>query len=108
MPPNRGQGGLYQIKGNTLRLLRTNSTEANFQAKLTEFKIHLFERIYPHTLINKILFKNRRQALLKKPTDKKKEIFPFATQSQPAVLNLHIEMDTSGKEKWTVQMEFKF
>ena len=55
------------IKGEALRLLRTNSSKENFQKGLEEFQKHLRERGYPQNLItlthSEIHFENRKEAL---------------------------------------------
>ena len=55
------------IKGEALRLLRTNSSEKSFDENLTRFKTHLWARGYPHNLIKKITsevkFTERKSAL---------------------------------------------
>ena len=43
------------IKGEALRLLRTNSSKIMFEEKITNFKSHLLQRGYPEDLINTIL-----------------------------------------------------
>ena len=59
------------IKGEALRLLRTNSSELIFEEKITNFKAHLLQRGYPEDLINTTLsevnFKDRKLVLQQKP-----------------------------------------
>ena len=43
------------IKGEALRLLRTNSSKIMFEEKITNFKSHLLQRGYPEDLINTTL-----------------------------------------------------
>ena len=43
------------IKGEALRLLRTNSSKIIFEEKITNFKAHLLQRGYPEDLINTTL-----------------------------------------------------
>ena len=43
------------IKGEALRLLRTNSSKIIFEEKITNFKSHLLQRGYPEDLINTTL-----------------------------------------------------
>ena len=43
------------IKGEALRLLRTNSTETKFEENICNFKSHLRVRGYPDDLVNRIL-----------------------------------------------------
>ena len=58
------------IKGEALRLLRTNSSKIIFQEKITNFKSHPLQRGYPEDLINTTLsevnFKERKLALQQK------------------------------------------
>ena len=79
------------IKGETLRLLRTNSSKIIFEEKITNFKSHLLQRGYPEDLINTTLsevnFKDRKLALQQKHKGNLR-ILPFVTQYQPSVLNL--------------------
>ncbi|PFX24782.1 hypothetical protein AWC38_SpisGene25758 [Stylophora pistillata] len=79
------------IKGEALRLLRTNSSQTIFEEKIANFKAHLLKRGYPEALINTTLsevnFKNRKLALQQKPKTNQR-ILPFITQYQPPVPNL--------------------
>ena len=79
------------IKGEALRLLRTNSSKIIFEEKITNFKSHLLQRGYPEDLINTTLsevnFKDRKLALQQKQK-RNLWILPFVTQYQPSVLNL--------------------
>ena len=79
------------IKGEALRLLRTNSSKIIFEEKITNFKAHLLQRGYPEDLINTTLsevnFKDRKLALQQKPKTNQR-ILPFVTQYQPSVPNL--------------------
>ena len=79
------------IKGEALRLLRTNSSQTIFEEKIANFKAHLLKRGYPEDLINTTLsevnFKNRKLALQQKPKTNQR-ILPFVTQYQPSVPNL--------------------
>ena len=55
------------IKGEALRLFRTNSSEHTFKENIANFKLRLFERGYPVNLVNNALaeiqFKERESAL---------------------------------------------
>lgn len=87
------------VKGEGLRLLRTNSSQETFIEKIRIFKLRLWATGYPNKLIDKTLsevkFSDRKKAL-KENTRVRKEILPFVTQYNPAVPNLkHILM-----EKW--------
>ena len=79
------------IKGEALRLLRTNSCKEIFQEKIKNFKSHLLDRGYPENLIQTTLsqvnFEDRKLALQPKEKENKR-ILPFVTQYQPAVPNL--------------------
>ena len=79
------------IKGEALRLLRTNSTKATFEEKIRHFESRLIERGYPKNLVQRtlseVIFENRKQALQQKPHTNK-TILPFVTQYQPSVTNL--------------------
>ena len=79
------------IKGEALRLLRTNSTKATFEEKIRRFESRLIERGYPKNLVQRtlseVIFENRKQALQQKPHTNK-TILPFVTQYHPSVTNL--------------------
>ena len=79
------------IKGEALRLLRTNSSKELFEEKIKNFKSHLIERGYPENLIittlSEVIFEDRKLALQKKHKENKR-ILPFVTQYQPLVPNL--------------------
>ena len=94
-PPGAKKGF---VKGEGLRLLRTNSSNKTFEENITTFKKHLMERDYPENFINtlsEVKFQERTQALLKRNKTKKR-ISPFVTQCHPAVPNLK----ESLKRKW--------
>ena len=80
------------IKGEALRLLRTNSSEILFEERVKTFKQHLFQRGYPQNLIQKTLsdvkFEDRKLALQQRKNKENKRILPFVTQYQPSVPNL--------------------
>jgi len=70
------------INGKTIRLLRTNSSQKNFQGSLSNCKTRLLARGYPKNLVERILskvsFAGRQSAL----TQKKKtheQLLPFVT-----------------------------
>ena len=87
-PPGVSKGF---IKGEALRLLRTNSSETTFDENIRLFKSRLHVRGYPETLVNKVLsgvkFEETKSALLQKDKTHRK-ILPFVTQYHPAVPNL--------------------
>ena len=87
------------VKGEGLRLLRTNSSQETFVENIRIFKLRLRARGYPNNFIDKTLsevkFSDRKKAL-QENTRVRKEILPFVTQYNPSVPNLkHILM-----EKW--------
>ena len=80
------------IKGEALRLLRTNSSENEFKSKISHFRASLIERGYPESLIaalhsqisnlrtgNKLSYRNAKNI---------SESYPFVTQCRPTVPNL--------------------
>ena len=79
------------IKGEALRLLRTNSIKENFYKHKRDFEQRLCDRGYPAALVHKILtevqFSDRTEALRNK-TKNAKEILPFVTTYNPATPNL--------------------
>ena len=79
------------IKGEALRLLRTNSVKENFEKNKREFEERICQRGYPVKLVQKILsevqFSDRQEALRNK-TKQTKEILPFVTTFNPAAPNL--------------------
>ena len=86
-PPGVSKGF---IKGKTLRLLWTNSSETTFNENIRQLKSCLRVRGYPNTLVNKVLseviFEERKSALQQKEKTHK-SILPFVTQYLPAVPN---------------------
>ena len=86
-PPGAKKGF---VKGQALRLLRTNSSIKMFEENITTFKKHLLERGYPQNLtkntLSEVKFHDRTQALLQQNKTKKR-ILPFITQYHPAVPN---------------------
>ena len=79
------------IKGEAIRLLRTNSSKTTFEDSLVKFKEHLRTRSYPKTVMERsfsgVNFAARPSAL----TQKKKaneRILPFVTTYYSAVDNL--------------------
>ena len=70
------------IKGETQRLLRTNSVKKKFESSKRDFKFRLLERGQPQKLVNKIQaevdFSSRNNALKYKPKTSK-NILPFVT-----------------------------
>ena len=84
-PPGAKKGF---VKGEALRLLRTNSSIKTFEENISRFKKHLMERGYPQSFIKNTLsevkFQERTQALLQRNKTNKR-ILPFIIQYHPAV-----------------------
>jgi hypothetical protein len=79
------------IKGEALRLLRTNSSKAAFEDSISNFKSRLISRGYPEKMIQKTLSEvnfNNRQSALQQKTKSNKQILPFVTTYHPSVRNL--------------------
>ena len=80
------------VKGEALRLLKTNSSKTLFEKKIRTFKKHLAKRGYPKGFIKKknlaqVNFQNRSQALQQKNKENKR-ILAFVAQYHPSVPNL--------------------
>ena len=71
------------IKGQALRLLRTNSSKTLFEESINNFKSRLRDRGYPNNIVEKTLaevkFTERKYALQEK-LKVRKTILPFAIQ----------------------------
>ena len=79
------------IKGEALRLLRTNFSETAFNESITNFKSPLIARGYPYKMIKKTLSKVSfagRQSALQQKAKAQKQILPFVTTYHPSVCNL--------------------
>ena len=89
----------WSLKGEALRLLRTNSSRTTFEENIYNFKSRLLVRGYPkrliETLLSDVKFTERESALRKK-NENRKELLPLITQHQPSVLNLKNVL----MEKW--------
>ena len=76
------------IKGEALRLLRTNSSKVMFEENIKNFRTRLTSRGYPNNLVDKILsevkFAERKNALTLTQKAHKK-ILPFVTQFHPSL-----------------------
>ena len=76
------------VKGEALRLLRTNSSKDMFDKNIKNFRTRLISRGYPNSLVDKILsevnFADRKNALTQKQKAHKK-ILPFVTRFQPSL-----------------------
>ena len=80
------------IKGEALRLLRTNSSHSTFNKNMQSFKTRLKNRGYPNEFLEKHLFevnfKDRKRSLGNKDKSTKNKILPFITQYHPALPNV--------------------
>ena len=84
-------------RGEALRLLRTNPSNARLDEHITLFKQRLQHRGYPDNLLNKTLsevkFSQRMSALHNKQKTRKR-ILPFVTEYRPSMPDLkHILMN---------------
>ena len=95
------------IKGEALRILRTNSSETAVKTAVSQFKTNLIQRGYPETLVSttlaEIAFEGRNSALQQKRKENKR-IWPFVTQYRPSVPNLkqilmRIEVNPQNSQK---------
>ena len=88
-PPGVAKGF---IKGEALRLLRTNSSPQTFEENITNFATRLKNRGYPTAIVEKHLsevkFCERKTSLGQKNKTARKKILPFVTQYHPALPNL--------------------
>ena len=88
-PPSLKKGF---VKGEALRILRTNSSKTTFEENISNFKIRLIDRGYPQTMIENLLsdikFTERESALLKHNNKEEKEILPFVTRYRSSVSTL--------------------
>ena len=81
------------IKGEALRLLRTNSSEITFEENMKNFATRLRNRDYPATTVEKpdlpeVIFTDRKKALEQRNKNARKKILPFLTQYHPVLPNL--------------------
>ena len=80
------------IKGEALRLLRTNSSQLSFEENMRYFKTRLQNRGYPARIVEKhlseIKFSDREMSLAQKNKTARKKILPSVTQYHPALPNL--------------------
>ena len=80
------------IKGEALRLLRTNSSVLTFNNNMPSFRTRLKNRGYPNKFSEKILcavnFTDRERSLENKDNSTQKKILPFPKQYHPALPNL--------------------
>ena len=79
------------VKGEAIRLLRTNSNANEFRTQINNFKKRLLERGYKETQIEETLaevkFEGRSASLKNKPKGKQ-NILPFVTEFNPAKPNI--------------------
>ena len=72
------------IKGEALRLLRTNSSQFTFEVNMSNFKTCLQNRDYPARIVEKhlsqITLSNKVMSLAQKNKTAPKKILPFVTQ----------------------------
>ena len=80
------------IKGEALRLLRTNSSQTTFEENIRNFATRLESRGYPTATVEKHLsevkFSERKTSLTNRNKTAQKKILPFVTQYHPALPNL--------------------
>ena len=80
------------IKGEAIRLLRTNSSKTTFEKCLTNFKRRLEARGYPKKYIesslSEVTFDSRQSALNQQKHKTAERILPFVTTYHPAVKKL--------------------
>ena len=90
--PTRARArGSPAIKGEALRLLRTNSFQFTFEENMSNFKTILQNRDYLNRIVGKhlseIKFSDTEMSLAKKNKTAPKKILPFVTQNHPALPN---------------------
>ena len=82
------------IKGEVLRLLRTNSDKKSFETHKRNFELRLSQLGYSLTLIRKIItevkFSQRSKALTQSKCKTKNKVLPFVTTFNPCLQNLKI------------------
>ena len=80
------------IKGEALRLLRTNSSQITFERNVRNFQNRLIERSHLATILRKYLsevkFADRKTALQQRNKSARKKLLPFLTQYHPALPSL--------------------
>ena len=76
------------IKGEALRLLRTNSSEITFEENKRNFSTRFKNRDYPAATVERhlseVIFVDRKKALEQRNKNASKKILPFVTQYHPA------------------------
>ena len=77
------------IKGEALRLLRTNSSQITFERNIRNFQNRLLERGSPAAILRKYLpgvkYADRKTALQQRNKSARKKFLPFVTQYHPAL-----------------------
>ena len=80
------------IKGEALRLLRTNSSQITFERNIRNFQNRLLERGYPAAILRKNLsevkFADGKTALQQRDKSAGKKLLPFVTQYDPGLPTL--------------------
>ena len=87
------------LKGDALRLLRTNSSEKTFEENVTNFKQRLRMGGYRDKVIDKHLSEGKhheRMSALQNKTKTHKKILPFVAEYRPSVPNLKKSSCTNG------------
>ena len=92
-PPEISEG---LIKGEALRLLRTNSSKSAFEEKIRNFIDRLRMRGYPH-ILSEVKFTERESDLQQRQKTQNKPL-PFVTQYHPSVADL--QRIFMGKWHW--------
>ena len=113
-PPGVSKGF---IKGEALRLLRTNSSKTTFEENIRNFRVRLRMRGYPRNLVDLILSEvkfteTETESALQQRQKTQNKPLPFVTQYHPSVPNLKkILMEQwhwieSGNCVWSVNTLF--
>ena len=88
-PPGMKKGF---IKGEVLRLLRTNSSQITFERNIRNFHNCLLERGYPAAILRKYLSEVKvaysKTALQQRNKSARKQLLPFVRQYHPALPSL--------------------
>ena len=81
------------IKGETIRLVRTNSSKTTFEECLANFKRRLEARRYPRKYVERslseVIFNSRQSALKPQKQKTAERLLPFVTTYHPAVKKLN-------------------
>jgi len=81
------------IKGETIRLLRANSSKTTFEECLANFKRRLEARRYPRKYVERslseVIFNSRQSALKPQKQKTAERLLPFVTTYHPAVKKLN-------------------